>query len=174
MTQVSNTPPPPTHTYCRPLISTMCVCGDCENGPRTCGPGNLIWLNHFSSVFPWNIHTSNVHQSLINDVQTVIIPTDLMVLTNEKKCGLEVVAFDRFPFKLFTLRFSNKSVQAPSYERPKTTQRTLSLEINNCLQSVGLRHTFHIIHLTETTVLSILLDIWEYGKNRNLIINLFK
>jgi hypothetical protein len=28
----------------------------------------------------------------------------------------EVVAFD----KLFTLRFSNKSVQAPSSERPKT------------------------------------------------------
>jgi hypothetical protein len=57
------------------------------------------------------------------------------VVTNEKKGGLEVVAFDRSPFKLFTLRFSNKLVQAPSSERPKTTQRTLflSFEINYCL-----------------------------------------
>jgi hypothetical protein len=46
----------------------------------------------------------------------------------------KVVAFDRSPFKLFTLRFSNKSVQAPSCERPKTTQRNLflSFESNNC------------------------------------------
>jgi hypothetical protein len=43
----------------------------------------------------------------------------LKVLTNEKKGGLEVVAFDRPPFKLFTLRFSDKSVQAPFSERPK-------------------------------------------------------
>ncbi len=57
-------------------------------------------------------------------------------LTNETRDGLKVVAFDRSPFKLFTLRFSNKSVQAPSSERPKTTRRTLflSFEINNCLQ----------------------------------------
>jgi hypothetical protein len=60
----------------------------------------------------------------------------LKVLTNEKRGGLKVVVFDRSPFKLFTLRFSNKSVQAPSSERPKTTQRTLFLSfvINNCLQ----------------------------------------
>ncbi len=73
-----------------------------------------------------------------------------------KVVGLKVVAFDRSPFMLFTLRFSNKSVLAPSCERPKTAQRTLFLssEINNCSQlrrSVGLRHTFHITHLTETT-----------------------
>jgi hypothetical protein len=43
----------------------------------------------------------------------------LKVLTNEKRDGLKVVAFDRSPFKLFTLRFSNISVQAPSCERPK-------------------------------------------------------
>jgi hypothetical protein len=36
----------------------------------------------------------------------------LKVLTNEKRGGLKVVAFDTYPFKLFTLRFSNKSVQA--------------------------------------------------------------
>ncbi len=59
----------------------------------------------------------------------------LKVLTNENKGGLEVVAFDRSLFNLFTLRFSDKSVQAPSSERPKTTQRNLFLpfEINNCL-----------------------------------------
>jgi hypothetical protein len=51
-----------------------------------------------------------------------------------KKGGLKAVAFDRSPFKLFTLRFSYKSVQAQSCERPKTSQRTLflSFEINNC------------------------------------------
>jgi hypothetical protein len=31
---------------------------------------------------------------------------NLKVLTNEKRGGLKVVAFDKSPFKLFTLRFS--------------------------------------------------------------------
>jgi hypothetical protein len=59
--------------------------------------------------------------------------TVLKVLSNEKGGGLKVVSFDKSPFKLFTLRFSTKSVQAPSCKRPKTTQRTpfLSFEINN-------------------------------------------
>jgi hypothetical protein len=43
--------------------------------------------------------------------------------------GLKVIAFDRSPFKLFTLRFTNKSVKAPSSERPKTSQRTMFLSI---------------------------------------------
>jgi hypothetical protein len=62
------------------------------------------------------------------------VKTGLKVLTNENRGGLKVVAFDKSPFKLFTLRFSTKSVQAPSCKRPKTTQRTLflSFEINNC------------------------------------------
>ncbi len=40
-------------------------------------------------------------------------------------------------FKLFTLRCSNKSVQAPSCERPKSTQRTMFLlyEYDICLQT---------------------------------------
>ncbi len=60
----------------------------------------------------------------------------LKVLTNEKRGGLKVIAFDRSPFKLFTLRFSNQSVQAPSFERRRTAQRSLflSFEINNCFQ----------------------------------------
>ncbi len=60
----------------------------------------------------------------------------LKVLTNEKRGGVTVVSFDRFHFKLFSLKFSNKLVQAPSCERPKTTQRTLFLLFanNNCFQ----------------------------------------
>jgi hypothetical protein len=78
-----------------------------------------------------------------------------------KENGLKVVAFARSPFKLFTLRFSNKSVQAPSCERNKTTQLTLclSFEINNCLHNVGLRHPFHILNLIETMVLYFLPDV---------------
>jgi hypothetical protein len=52
-------------------------------------------------------------------------------LTNEKRGGLRVVSFDRSPFKLLSLKFSNKSVQAPSCQRPKTTQRTLFLLFAN-------------------------------------------
>ncbi len=50
----------------------------------------------------------------------------------------------RSPFKLFSLRFSTKSVQAPSCERPKTTQRTLflSFEIKNCYQIALLSRIF--------------------------------
>jgi hypothetical protein len=44
----------------------------------------------------------------------------LKLLTNEKRGELKVVQFDRSPFKLFTLKFSNKSVQSPSCERHKT------------------------------------------------------
>jgi hypothetical protein len=54
-----------------------------------------------------------------------------------KEVGWEyVVSFDRSPFKLFSLKFSNKSAQAPSGERPKTIQRTLFLLFvnNNCFQ----------------------------------------
>ena len=72
-----------------------------------------------------------------------VIPC-LKVLTNEKRGGLKVVGFDRSPFKLFSLRFSTKSLQAPSCESPKTTQRTLSLsfEIKNCFPIAVLRRRF--------------------------------
>jgi hypothetical protein len=47
---------------------------------------------------------------------------------------LTVVSFDESPFKLFSLRFSYKSMQAPSYKRTQANQRTLflSFAINNC------------------------------------------
>ncbi len=36
---------------------------------------------------------------------------DLKVLTNEKRGGVTLVSFDRSPFKLFSLKFLNKSVR---------------------------------------------------------------
>jgi hypothetical protein len=58
----------------------------------------------------------------------------LKVLTNEKRGGLTVVSFDGSPFILFSLRFSYKSMEAPSCKMTKTNQRTLFLlfAINNC------------------------------------------
>ncbi len=49
----------------------------------------------------------------------------LKVFTNEKRGGFRVISFDRPPFKLLSRKFSKESVQAPSWERHKTTQRTL-------------------------------------------------
>ena len=58
----------------------------------------------------------------------------LKVFNNEKRGGSAVVSFDRSRFKLFSRKFSNKFVLAPSCERPKTAPRTLflSFESNNC------------------------------------------
>jgi hypothetical protein len=44
----------------------------------------------------------------------------LKVLANEKRGGWRVELFDRFPFKLFLLKFSIKLVQAPFCKRHKT------------------------------------------------------
>ncbi len=67
----------------------------------------------------------------------------LKVLTNEKRDGLKAATFDRSPFKLFSLKFSAKSVKALSCERLKTTQRTLflSFEIKNCFSITVLRRS---------------------------------
>jgi hypothetical protein len=58
---------------------------------------------HTLSPLPANMGGSSIHACQKNG---------LKVLTNEKRGGLKVVVFDRSLFKLFTLRFSNKSVQA--------------------------------------------------------------
>ncbi len=60
-----------------------------------------------------------------------MVATILKVLTNEKRGGWRVISFDRSPFKLFSRKFSKESVQAPSCERHKTTQRTLFLLFAN-------------------------------------------
>jgi hypothetical protein len=46
----------------------------------------------------------------------------LKELTNEKRSGLTVILVGRSRFQLFRLKFSNKSVQSSSCERPKTAQ----------------------------------------------------
>ncbi len=51
----------------------------------------------------------------------------LKVLTNDKRCGLKVASVDRSLFKLFTLKFSSKSMQVRSFERFKITLRTMFL-----------------------------------------------
>ncbi len=59
----------------------------------------------------------------------------LKVLTNEKRCGLKVVLFDRSRFKLFALRFSNKS--CIYYLKMIMVCRGGS--------NTGLHHNFHLI-----------------------------
>jgi hypothetical protein len=60
--------------------------------------------------------------------------SDYRYWLRRKEVGWILVLFDWSRVKLFTLKFSNESVQATSYERPKSAQRTffLSFEINNC------------------------------------------
>ncbi len=57
-------------------------------------------------------------------------------LTNEKRGGLKVVAFDRSPFKLFTQRFLNKLVQAPSLSGLKLLILNQKLFPNNGIVKV--------------------------------------
>ncbi len=94
------------------------------------------WLGTILQAFPHSVHLLFVHYPFCHHANNYCQQNfhPLKVLTNEKRGGLKVVAFDKSPFKLFTLRFSTKSVQAPSCKRPKTNQRTLflSFEINNC------------------------------------------
>jgi hypothetical protein len=91
-------------------------------------------LNHFVNV----IFRSKIEYFLREDANSYIVRDNgsmvLKVLSNEKRGGLKVATFGRSPFKLFSLKFSAKSVQALSCERLKTTQRTLFLLFanNNC------------------------------------------
>ena len=85
-------------------------------------------------------------------------------IDNEKRGGLKVAPFDRSRFKLFTLRFSNKSVQAPLVRGVELLSEACFCHLKSIIASkyrhiVGLRHTFNIIHLIEITVLYILPDI---------------
>jgi hypothetical protein len=71
--------------------------------------------------------------------------SSLKVLNNEKRGGLKVVSFDRSPFTLFSLRFSNKSVQAKTAPRP-CFYYLQTIIVSKYRHRVGLRQTFHIIH----------------------------
>ncbi len=61
------------------------------------------------------------------------VKNSLRGTTNEKRGELTVLLFDRFNFKLFTLKFLSKSVLSWSCERPKTAQRTLFILFGNNL-----------------------------------------
>ncbi len=68
------------------------------------------------------------------------------VLPNEKRGGLKAVPIyqsNRSRFQLFTSIVSSKSVQASSFEKPKTTQQSMFLlfECNNC---IGLDKNFYL------------------------------
>ncbi len=78
----------------------------------------------FRSLPQWGYRVISLLKTFI--IKRLDFTFDLLskVLANEKRGRLKVVAFDRSPFKLISLRFSNKSEQAPSCGRPKTTQRT--------------------------------------------------
>ncbi len=113
--------------------------------------GYMRIIKHFliSSIESWNKSSSfrdkknftffPKYNRLTFQQNTVTTPqpnTRLKVLANLKRGGLAMLSFDRSPFKLSSLKFSDKSAQAPSCERPKTTQRTLFLLFANinCFQ----------------------------------------
>ncbi len=116
----------------------------------------------------------------IFQVHTQHEPDDLKGIDNEKRGRLSVVSFDRSPFTLFSLKFTNKLVEAPSCERHKTAPQTLFLlfaNYNCFLITLWCRTATpfsHHANLSEPMVLNILPDIWEAGKDRLSIINLFQ
>jgi hypothetical protein len=96
-------------------------------------PPNIIWLES-KLRGPGLAKTRHIlYYIILLYISRKNILISLKILTIEKRGGLKEVTFDRSPFKLFTLRFSNKSVQAPSCERPRTAP-LLSLANNNCFQ----------------------------------------
>ncbi len=84
--------------------------------------------------------TTKILIPLLWYIQECYVIMYLKVLTNEKRGGLTKISINRYPFKLFPLKFSSKSMQAPSCKRPITSQRTLfhSFEIDNCFQITAL------------------------------------
>ncbi len=67
------------------------------------------WVSVNSTVpVPYSFYSGqHVHQ------EGALYPAHLKVLTNEKRAGLSVISFDRSPFKLFSLKFSNKIGAGP-------------------------------------------------------------
>jgi hypothetical protein len=86
------------------------------------------WDNHSTeSLFCTLVLNSKTNQG----IECLSVVGALKVLTNEKRGGLSGVSFDKSPFKLFSLKFSNRLVQAPSCERHKTAPRTLFVPFAN-------------------------------------------
>jgi hypothetical protein len=79
-----------------------------------------------------------------------------------KEVGLTVVSFDRSRFKLFTLRFLNKSMQTPSCESHKTgiklDSKPYMYYLNTMIVckhgiNIGSSYIFYIILFSEPAVL---------------------
>ncbi len=102
----------------------------------------------------------------------------LKVLTNEKRGGLNFhsvglyLSYSLWNFQ--TNQFRPQPVRGQKLLREPCFYYLQTIIVFQYRHSVGLRHTFHIIHLLETMVLYILSDIWDNGKNRPSTIKLFK
>ncbi len=115
----------------------------------------LLWLAVGREF--WNQVLEMLLASRLSCSNCWIVLTSCMncskVVTSKKRGELSMLSFDSSPFKLFSVRFSNNSVQAPTCERPKTAQRTLFLLFanNNCFQITALcRASTHFSHHTHT------------------------
>jgi hypothetical protein len=139
-TQSNADPDPQPPTLCRGLV--VSVPGAKDKYSQTCS----VLEDLTSESNTWRL------MGKVNVIRGNI--ACLKVLTNEKRGGLKVVSFNRPPFKLFTLRFSNKSVQA----HPATGLTLLREPCFYYLPTIIVsqyRHrveTSHIIHLFAKTV----------------------
>ncbi len=111
------------------------------------GTRHLYWIlsgPSFAVRVLYRVQIIHVHITVKNKIGHNYSVIQLKVLTNEKRGGLSVVLFDRSPFKLFSLKFSNRLVQAPSCESHKTAPRTLfvSFANNNYFQIAVKRRSF--------------------------------
>ncbi len=90
---------------------------------------------------------------------------------------IKVLAPSKCPSKWLIKLLSHKKNYVPQFLKQRDIN---SYYVPNSIKkalyrhSAGRWHTFQIIHLIETTVLYILPDIWDDGKNRRTFINPFK
>jgi hypothetical protein len=71
-------------------------------------------------------------------------------ITSEERGGLELAAFVRVLFKLFTLKYSNKTVKTSSCEIPKLLSEPCFYYLNTIIIckhgiNIGLQHNSHIV-----------------------------
>jgi hypothetical protein len=83
----------------------------------------------------------------------------LKVLTNEKRGGLTMVSFDRSRGNFHTNWCRPHPGRSIKLLREPCFYYLQAIIVFQYRHSVGLRHTFHIIHLIEITVLYILPDV---------------
>ncbi len=128
-------------------------------GTRAPAPAGCYWSARSGSLRIFALNFNLLTRFFLSKTLFLNSESTLKVLNNEKRGGLEVVSLERSPFKVFSLRISNKSVRGLQLLSELCFCHLKSIIVCKQPHSVGLRHTFHIIHLIETTVLSILPDI---------------